>query len=191
MDPDKARFNYVDLNKLQILELPYKGGDISMLILLPKQGEGYDYETDKIIFYNYTLKDIELTNEKLNEYKNQIQETKLDSISIPKFEFDTKYSMNKNLINMGMPTAFGENADFSGMDGTRDLFISAVIHQAYVKVDEKGTEAAAATAVVMIATSIGPDAERTIFKADRPFIFLIQENETGNILFLGKVVDPR
>ena len=188
MDPDKARFNYADLDKLQILELPYKGGDISMLILLPKQGEDYNYETGEIINYNYMLKDIELTNEKLNEYKNQIQETKLDSISIPKFEFDTKYSMNNNLINMGMPTAFNENAaDFSGMNGVRNLFISAVIHQAYVKVDEKGTEAAAATAVVMTMSSAMPG---NVFKADHPFIFIIQQKETGNILFLGKVVDP-
>ncbi len=188
MDPDKARFNYAELEKLQILELPYKGDKISMLILLPRQGQGYDYETDKRIVFDYTLEDMELSAEKLNEYKNQMQETKMDAIYLPKFEFDTKYFMKETLIKMGMPTAFDDiKADFSGMTGSNNLYISSVIHQAYVKVDEEGTEAAAATAVIMTLKS----APRTnIFRADHPFIFIIQDKETGNILFLGKVVDP-
>ena len=187
MDPDKARFNYADLEKLQILELPYKGEKISMLILLPKQGEDYDYETGERIVSDYSIKDIELSSEKLNEYKTQMKEAKLDSISLPKFEFGTNYFMEDTLSNLGMPTAFSESADFSGMTGQRDLFISFVIHQAYVKVDEKGTEAAAATAVGMETTSVRP---RTIFRADHPFIFIIQEKETGNILFMGRVTNP-
>jgi len=116
-----------------------------------------------------------------------MRETKLDSISLPKFEFDTKYFMKDMLSNLGMPTAFSDGADFSGMTGQRDLFISFVIHQAYVKVDEKGTEAAAATAVGMELTSAIP---RNFFRADHPFIFIIQEKETGNILFMGRVTDP-
>jgi len=187
MKPDKARFNYADLEELQLLELLYKGEDISMLILLPKQGEDYDSETGEVITSNYTLEDIELSSEKLIEYKSQMQETKLDSISLPKFEFDTKYFMKETLSALGMPTAFSEDADFSGMTGERDLFISFVIHQAYVKVDEKGTEAAAATAVGMELTAVMP---RNVFRADHPFVFIIQEKETGNILFLGRVVDP-
>jgi serpin B len=187
MNPDKARFNYADLDELQILELPYKGEKISMLILLPKQGEDYDRETGEVIKSEYTLEDIELSSEKLNEYKSQMKETKLDSISLPKFEFDTKYFMKDTLSNLGMPTAFSGGADFSGMAGNKDLFISFVIHQAYVKVDEKGTEAAAATAVGMELTSAMP---RNFFRADHPFIFIIQEKETGNILFMGRVTDP-
>jgi serine protease inhibitor len=187
MNPKKAEFNYAELEKLQILELPYKGEKISMLILLPKQGETYDFETGERINYDYTLEDIELSSEKLKEYKFQMQETKLDSISLPKFEFDTKYFMKDTLSAMGMPLAFDiKNADFSGMTEYEDLFISSVIHQAYVKVDEKGTEAAAATAVSMKATSSMPN----FFRADHPFIFIIQEKETGNILFMGKVVNP-
>ena len=118
-----------------------------------------------------------------------MQETKLEVIYLPKFEFDSKYFMKETLSSLGMPTAFKDDggADFSGMDGTRNLFIDKVIHQAYIKVDEKGTEAAAATAVVMGFTSAGP---RTVFRADHPFIFIIQEKGTGNILFLGRVVDP-
>ncbi len=187
MSPDKAVFNYADLEKLQILELPYKGEKISMLILLPKQGTEYDFETGESISNNYNLEDIEFSIERLEEYKALMHETKLDSIYLPKFEFETKSFMSNALSNLGMPVAFSNGADFSGMDGTRNLLISDVIHQAYVKVDEKGTEAAAATAVVMDVTSAMP---RNIFRADHPFIFIIQERETGNILFMGRVVDP-
>ncbi|MBU1203721.1 MAG: serpin family protein [Nanoarchaeota archaeon] len=188
MDPDKAKFNYADLQELQILELPYKGEDISMLILLPKQGEDYDFETGERITFDYTLKDIELSSQILEEYKAQMKETKLDSISLPKFEFDSKYFMKDTLSAMGMPTAFTFDADFSGMDGTLKLYIDKVIHQAYVKVDEEGTEAAAATAVIMDFKST--DMPRNVFRADHPFIFIIQEKETGNILFMGRVTDP-
>jgi len=87
-----------------------------------------------------------------------------------------------------MPTAFSDNADFSGMTSKKDLYISNVIHQAYVAVDEEGTEAAAATAVIMFEKSaVMP---MNIFRADHPFVFIIQEKDTGNILFLGRVVDP-
>ena len=86
-----------------------------------------------------------------------------------------------------MPTAFSSDADFSGMTGKKDLFISFVIHQAYVKVDEKGTKAAAATAVGTKFTAVIP---RNVFRADHPFIFVIQEKDTENILFLGRMVDP-
>src|SRR5680860_580 len=173
MNPEEAKFNYAETEDLQILELPYKGDKISMLILLPTE----DLNAIESV----------LTTEKLNEYKSQMKETKIDSISLPKFEFDTKYFMKDALISLGMPTAFSGGADFSGMTGKKDLFISSVIHQAYVGVDEEGTEAAASTAVIMRETSMAP---MNIFRADHPFIFLIQEKSTGNILFLGRVVDP-
>jgi serpin B len=188
MEPAEAEFNYADLNKLKILELPYKGEKLSMLILLPKQGQSYDVETGKSISYNYTLDDIELSAQKLEEYKSEMKETKLDKITLPKFEFETKYFLVDTLKDMGMPSAFG-NADFSGIDGTKNLVISDVIHQAFVKVDEKGTEAAAATAIVMKETSAM--IQRNEFIADHPFIFLIQDKETGNILFFGKMKNPK
>ena len=173
MKPEKARLNYADIGDLQILELPYKGEDISMLILLPTE--------------NLDSIEASLTAEKLAEYKNQMQETKLDAIYLPKFEFDTKYTLNENLKALGMPTAFIEGkADFSGMTTAEKIWIDFVIHQAYVKVDEKGTEAAAATTTGMVGSAM----PRNIFRADHPFIFLIQEKGTGNILFLGKVVNP-
>ena len=116
-----------------------------------------------------------------------MKEEKISAIYLPKFEFDSKYFMVPTLSDMGMPTAFSMEADFSGMDGSQNLYIQNVIHQAFVKVDEKGTEAAAATAVVVGFKSAMP---RNIFRADHPFIFIIQEKETGNILFMGKMVDP-
>ena len=98
--------------------------------------------------------------------------------------------MGNTLADMGMPTAFTwPRADFSGMDGTNNLAIDEVIHQAFVEVNEEGTEAAAATAVIMV-ESAAPSEPPKIFKADHPFIFIIQQRETGNILFLGKVVNP-
>ncbi|MBW2980644.1 serpin family protein [Candidatus Woesearchaeota archaeon] len=171
---EKARFNYTFIPEegLQVLEMPYAGEELSMLVLLPKEGGLAALEES-------------LTVERLNELRGSLREMKID-VYMPKFKFETKYFMSKVLAEMGMPTAFSMAADFSGMDGTDMLFISKVIHQAFVEVNEEGTEAAAATAVVMTLKSAMP----TVFRADHPFIFIIQERETGNILFLGKVVDP-
>jgi serine protease inhibitor len=174
MKPEKADFNYLKTEELQILELPYKGDKISMLILLPKD--------------NIDAIKSSLTADKLNEYKSQMQETKLDSIYLPKFEFDAKLNMKNTLSNLGMPTAFSMEADLSGMDGSTNLYIQEVIHQAFVKVDEQGTEAAAATAVIVGLKSAMPT---NVFNADHPFVFIIQDKETGNILFMGRVTDPR
>jgi len=175
MAPDDfTKFNYANLEDLQILELPYKGDKISMLILLPT--------------VNLSVIEPSLTAEKLNEYRNQMQETFLDDIYLPKFEFDTKYFMKETLSSLGMPTAFSGTANFSGMTLAEQLCISEVIHQAYVKIDEEGTEAAAATAVIMFGESVIP--EKRVFNAEHPFIFIIQEQDTGNILFMGKVTDP-
>lgn len=174
MAPDEIGFQYADLNDLQILELPYKGDKISMLILLPKTN----------------LSDIEpsLTAEKITEYRSSMLETKMKKICLPKFEFDTKYFMKDTLSSLGMPTAFSDAADFSGMTPADQLHISDAIHQGYIKVDEEGTEAAAAVAVVVNTLSIAPS--HPIFYADHPFIFLIQDQETGFILFMGRVTDP-
>ena len=108
----------------------------------------------------------------------------------PKFKMETEYRLPESLAAMGMPMAFSTAADFSGMDGTKSLFISDVIHKAFVDVNEGGTEAAAATAVVMglgAAVSENPIPD---FRADHPFLFLIQDGETGTILFIGRVVNP-
>ena len=177
MNPKKARFNYADIGEAQLLELPYKGKDLSMLIILPSE--------------SLFLIGPSLSIEKLNEWKSQMQETTLDSIYLPKFEFDTKYFMTDTLKDLGMPTAFNPGvANFSGMSEEEKLYISSVIHQAYVKVDEQGTEAAAATAISVGATSTSITPSKIIFRADHPFIFIIQQKETGNILFIGRVINP-
>jgi len=153
---------------------------VSMLILLPK---------DK------TLDSVEksISAEKLNEWRSLL-EVKSVNVLMPKFRFDGKYSLAKDLAGMGMPAAFvpptaSSGANFSGMTGKNDLYISDVIHQTFVGVDEDGTEAAAATAVYH--DTLGPvREERHVFIADHPFIFLIQDKATGTILFLGRVSDP-
>lgn len=175
---DEAKFNYTENNTLQILEMPYSGRELSMLILLPK---------------NDDLKTLEglLNAKKLSEWKKDLAKKRV-KIFIPKFKFETKYFMSNDLKAMGMPTAFTGAADFSGMDGTKNLSISEVIHQAFVDVNEEGTEAAAATAVVIVRSSWPAQMPPKIpvFRADHPFIFLIQEKQTGNILFMGRVVNP-
>jgi serpin B len=110
------------------------------------------------------------------------------ALTMPKFEFESEFKLADTLAAMGMPVAFTGAADFSGMTGNRDLFIAEVLHKAFVSVDEAGTEAAAATAVVMNLTAApGEPVEVTL---DHPFIFLIRDIETGAILFVGRVVNP-
>ena len=170
----ESRFNYTETGDMQILELPYQGKRISMIILLPKS--------------DISSLEKSLTAGRLAELTKGLQEGRVD-VYIPKFTFAAKYFMAKNFEDMGMPTAFTSGADFSGINGRKNLFINEVIHQAFVDVNEQGTEAAAATAVVMPTMAYG--APRTpVFDADHPFVFLIQDIETGNILFIGRVSDP-
>ena len=100
----------------------------------------------------------------------------------------SEFELAQVLGAMGMPDAFSSKADFSGMTGNKDLFISAVVHKAYVDVNEEGTEAAAATGVAMKLTSVAPPPP--VFRADHPFVFLIRDNHTGSILFLGRTANP-
>jgi serpin B len=179
-----GRFNYAETDKLQILELPYEGEELSMMIILPK---GDDLET-----VEESLNPDEFTG-----LKNLIRRQEVD-VFLPKFNFKTKYFMAEDLGNMGMPTAFTPGidsglgkADFSGMTGNKELNISQMIHQAFVEVNEEGSEAAAATAVLTGATGSAYHMPlRKIFRADHPFIFIIQEKGTGIILFIGRVSKP-
>ena len=170
---DDAEFNYAETDEMQLLEIPYTGEDVSMLIILPK--ENLDHVEESI------------SCEKLSEWLTMLEKQRVD-IYIPKFTFETKYFLADILKKMGMPLAFDSfRADFSGMNGTKKLFIHYVIHQAFVDVNEEGTEAAAATAVVLRDESVRLI---PIFRADHPFIFIILQKDTGTILFLGRVSDP-
>jgi serpin B len=113
-------------------------------------------------------------------------------IYLPKFEIKTPlYRLNDYLKNLGMPTAFNDSANFSGLDGIGYLFISNVLHKAFIEVNEEGTEAAAATAVSMAFTSFnGDDYTRLEFDCNHPFLFTIHHKETGTILFMGTVDNP-
>jgi len=167
----KEHFPYTEGMDFQAIELPYTGDTLSMIILLPRAGMFEDFETD-------------LSVERLDAILAQLCSEKVN-LAMPKFELTSEFSLADTLAQLGMPDAFQSGvADFSGMDGTRDLFIGHVVHKAYVSVSEEGTEAAAATGVSMV-LSIPP-----MMTIDHPFIFLIRDIETRTILFIGRVMDP-
>jgi len=172
-------FNYTETDDLQILELSYTGDEISMMVLLPKN-KG---DLSKIIS--------SIDNDKLNEWIDLMSEREVN-IYLPRFKVETgNYLLNDYLINLGMPGAFDpDEADFSGMTGLKELFISKVVHKAYIDVNEEGTEAAAATAVIMARTTVNGDDSRVVFDANHPFLYLIRHKETGTILFMGEVNSP-
>jgi serpin B len=168
----KARFGYRETDDLQVLELPYVGGDLSMLVLLPCERDGLP------------ALEAALTVDNLALWTQGLRPTEV-LVLLPRFKLSGQFDLGETLQAMGMVDAFYA-ADFSGMTGRRNLFISAVVHKSFVDVNEEGTEAAAATAVVM-SRGFSPS---PLFVADHPFLFLIRENTTGSILFLGRVVDP-
>ncbi len=165
---------YAQEIKIQVLELPYKGDDVSMVVLLPESHFLRHLEED-------------LSAETLKAWTSDLKTTEVD-VFLPKFTMTYQCELGRVLAAMGMPQAFGSAADFSGMTGSRDLFISNVIHKAFVAVDEEGTEAAAATGIVRRLTAVRQPPP--MFRADRPFLFLIRDKETGSVLFMGRVTDP-
>jgi serpin B len=171
-----ARFMYHDGGNLQVLAMPYAGKALSMVVLLPKKVNGLA-ELEK-----------SLTADELAGWLGQAREQEV-SVSLPKFKTTTELSLKAPLEALGMKKAFQmPGADFSGMNGKEDLFISAVVHKAYVDVNEQGTEAAGATGVVVGTLSL--PAAKPEFRADHPFIFLIRDTRNGSVLFLGRMVNP-
>jgi len=165
---------YAEGEGYQAVELPYDGRELSMVILLPNTGRFEDFEKSLDADHvGSIIQDLEYT---------------YVALTMPRFEFESEFNLGDMLAAMGMPIAFSAAADFSAMTGSRDLFIAEVLHKAFVSVDEAGTEAAAATAVVMKLTAM-PD-EPVEVTVDRPFVFLIRDIETGAILFVGRVVKP-
>lgn len=171
-----AKFGYSenDFLQCQILELPYCGDRLAMYILLPRETEGLASLESKLTFKTVTSALAKVRKQKLK-------------VGIPKFDITKDLGLVPILNSMGIKRAFTPSADFTGISTTSLLFVKDVIHKAFVKVDEKGTEAAAATAVVWWLSLPSVNAQ---FLADHPFVFLIRDQTTGSILFLGRLVQP-
>lgn len=168
-------YGYLKESNYQIVSLPYEGNKLSMLIVLPDEGKFPQVEES-------------LSSMEIQSVLGSLEYNQID-LSLPKFKIESSFGLTDALAVLGLQNAFNpEAADFSGMDGTRELFISAVKHKAFIEVDEEGTEAAAATAVVVGITSM--PLEPIQVKIDHPFIFFIIDNESGTVLFMGRVVHP-
>ncbi|MDM8566885.1 serpin family protein [Candidatus Halobeggiatoa sp. HSG11] len=168
MMKQKGDFSYTSNNYAQIIELPYMG-KVSMIIILPKQN------LDKVE---------KLLRSRLKKWLKSLHSQKI-KVYIPKFKINANFELSQTLSTMGMKDAFNNEADFSGIDGTKKLHLSTVIHQAFIEVNEEGTEASAATGAVFATRGITPR-----FRADHPFIFLIRHNPSNSILFMGRVINP-
>jgi len=175
----KNDFKIIIDNDFQALAIPYKGKDLSMVIVLPKAVDGLA-----------TLEK-QLTGQNLGKWLDKLdnQENQRVKVYLPKFKLETKYDLVSPFQKMGMKDAFGQAADFTGMGWKKgDLWISQIKHRAFVDVNEEGTEAAAVTAVEMETKSM--DLSPT-FRADHPFFFIIRDNRSGSVVFMGRMVNPR
>uniref|UniRef100_A0A4W6G1S9 Leukocyte elastase inhibitor n=1 Tax=Lates calcarifer TaxID=8187 RepID=A0A4W6G1S9_LATCA len=183
MMQQKSKFSLATIPEAncQILEMPYEGEDLSMLIFLPNEIEGDTTGLEKL--------EKELTYEKFVEWTRPdlMGQTEVE-VRLPRFKMEETYDLNKVLIGMGMVDAFSrEKSDFSGMSSAIDLFLSKVVHKAFIEVNEEGTEAAAATAAAMSERSLMIPA---MFIADHPFLFFIRHNTTMSVLFAGRFCSP-
>ena len=178
MMKEVEHINYMKGRGFQAVSLPYLGGRFSMYIVLPDIKRFADLESKLDVKF-------------VDRIQSKIKLKKVE-LTLPKFSFDSTFSLMDTLVSLGMPAAFSDEANFSGMDGSQELFINNVFHKAHIAVDEKGTEAAAATAVLQaVAYETRVREKIYTFNADHPFIFFIYDSETGSILFLGRVLDPR
>ena len=172
----QSYFDYYEDKHIQVVQLPYKGDDLSMLVVLPKLNHK--------LAMQQLAKSLSAT--KIKQWRSGLVRQEVN-LHLPKFKLDARYQMKKLLADMGMPKAFNNGAEFNLYADGPPIKLDEVYHQAVVTVDEKGTEAAAATAIVGMYTGMSYPAE---FKADHPFMFMIKDNKTGAILFLGQVNKP-
>lgn len=178
-----SHFGYAEAENLQVLEMPYEGNKLSMVILLPAKSNGLPN-----LERNFTTANLEkwLSSSQREDVR----------VWLPKLKFEQRFNFKRTLSQMGMTDAFDEanKADFSGITNQTNLHISDVIHKAFVEVDESGTKAAAATAVTMCGKNCVKSADspirQKVFRADRPFLFLIKDQKSGSILFMGRFVNP-
>lgn len=175
-----GRYRYYDGGKFQELELPYAGDDLAMVVLLPKDRAGV------------SALEQEFTASASAKWIDALKPAAKVILTLPRFSMTQQFQLNGVLAMMGMAQAFTNAADFSGMTGKPGFTISAAIHKAYIDVNEKGTEAAAATSTVMRATAMRRELPEPpiVFRADHPFLFLIRDSRSGSILFIGRVADP-
>ncbi|MFQ5605297.1 MAG: serpin family protein [bacterium] len=171
-----GEFDYLENETFQAVDLPYGDGAFSMTIFLPKPGQNLDAIIDGL---------------QPAQWSQWLQSFEKDSVTLemPKFKLEYEDSLNKALINLGMGVAFAPGADFTRMYKPGGLFISYVKHKTFVEVNEEGTEAAAVT-IVAIKESAGGDQHIKFMRVDRPYLFVIRENHTQTILFMGKIVSP-
>jgi serpin B len=175
----EGSFGYFDGGTFQVLEIPYKSNALSLIVLLPKERSGLPGLEDS------------MTASNMQQWLSRVTPVPKVVVTIPRFKSMQEFELSTALRALGMPQAFGGGADFSGMTGKRDFAISAVIHKAFVDVNEEGTEAAAATAVTMRALAMrAPGPPSPVFRADHPFVFLIRDNGSRSILFMGRMTDP-
>ena len=171
---NEASYGYIKGNGYRAVELPYSGDQIAMDIIMPDAG-------------NFTAFESGMTADSVSGIINNLQVKSLN-LTMPMFNFDSSFSLKDALSSLGMPIAFSDQADFSGMTGNTDLNIADVVHKAYVAVDEQGTEAAAATGVIMSAMAAMQNP--ITIDINQPFIFVIRDIQTGSILFVGRVLNP-
>jgi len=180
----RNHFNYNETENLQILEIPYKGNALSILFILPKK-----IPPPTIPFQPIQPIEKLLNEQNLNLWKKGMTYTNVQ-LFLPRFKFETSCQLGNQLKKMGMLTAFTPQADFGNI-GSEDISIRDVYHKALVKVEEQGTEAAAATVTVNETSSMQVREEAPkFFMANHPFIFIIQEKKYGTILFIGKFAEP-
>ncbi len=169
---------YMENTNFQAVELAYRSNGLSMVILLPRQIDACSNLENQLA--------PALLSRSLSQMKQQRVE-----IFLPRFKLESGFDLNDTLSRMGMTDTFGPKANFSGIDGTKLLYISGIFHKAWGEVNEEGTEAAAATAVTVTASAImKPPPPPPVFRADHPFIFLIRDTRLGTLLFLGRLANP-
>jgi serpin B len=175
-------FPYTEDADAQVLAMPYGGHELSMVVVLPKKVDGLAELEGK------------LTHDRFTDWTRRLRGGRPVETYLPKFKMRSEFMLSGTLRSMGMTSAFSDSADFSAMSKSEDLMISEVVHQAFVDVDEEGTEAAAATAVLVAPTAAPFEhyepPKPIIFRADHPFLFVIRDDRTGAVLFMGRVQRP-
>ncbi len=168
-------YSYMETDDMQAVEVPYAGQRLSMVVLLPKKIDAL------------AALEKQMTPETIDRWVGQLHAQDVE-LSLPKFKMTCEFELSKQLKALGMMAAFSGNADFSGITTAEGLAISKVIHKAFVDVNEEGTEAAAATAVVMRPTGMfHRPAPPVVFRADHPFVFMIRDRSTNAVLFVGRM----